>query len=169
MDTQQRIKARVTRRFSASPQRVFEAWLDPTTAGKWLFATPTGTMMCTEIDARAGGWFYIVERRNGENVEYIGEYLELVRPRRLVFTLLAEKYSLDFDRVTVEVLPLGTGCELSLAHETMAQFAQEVSRDWIEALDALSAVLSEGSDAAARELAVRAGNRRMVERINEQD
>jgi uncharacterized protein YndB with AHSA1/START domain len=168
MDTEQRIKARVTRRFSASPQRVFDAWLDPTTAGKWLFATPTGTMICTEIDARAGGWFYIVERRNGENVEYIGEYLELVRPRRLVFTLLAERYSLDFDRVTVEVQALGNGCELSLAHETMPQFVQEVSRDWIEALDALSAVLSEDGDAAARELAVRAGNRRMVERIDEQ-
>jgi len=168
MDTTQRIKARVTRRFSASPQRVFDAWLDSTTAGKWLFATPTGAMMCTEIDARAGGWFYIVERRNGENVEHIGEYLELIRPRRLVFTLLAEKYSLDFDRVTVEVQPLGTGCELRLTHETMPEFVREVSRDWIEALDGLSAMLSEGGDSAARELAVRAGNEGMAERIDEQ-
>jgi uncharacterized protein YndB with AHSA1/START domain len=153
MDTGQRIKARVVRRFSASPQRVFDAWLDAKTAGRWLFATPSGEMICTEIDGRVGGWFYIVERRNGENVEHIGEYLEVVRPHRLVFLLLAEKYSLDFDRVTVEIQPLGSGCELRLMHETMPEFVREASRDWIEALDELATMLSEGSDAAFREVA----------------
>ena len=152
MDTGQRIKARVVRRFSAPPQRVFDAWLDAKTAGRWLFATPSGEMTRTEIDARAGGWFYIVERRNGENVEHIGEYLELVRPHRLVFMLLAEKYSLDFERVTVEIQPLGIGCELSLMHETMPEFAPEASRDWIDAFDGLATMLSEGSDATPREV-----------------
>ena len=84
MSTDPSINARVTRRFSASPQRVFDAWLDSRTAGKWLFATARGQIVCVEIDARAGGWFYIVERRDGENVDHIGEYLELVRPHRLV-------------------------------------------------------------------------------------
>jgi uncharacterized protein YndB with AHSA1/START domain len=153
MDTQQRINAHVTRRFSASAQRVFDAWLDSNTARRWLFATPTGEMVCTEIDARPEGWFYIVERRNGENVEHIGEYLELVRPRRIVFTLLAEKYSLSFDRVTVDINPLGIGCELSLIHETIPELAQQVSRDWIEALDSLAAILNESNDAAPRRLA----------------
>ena len=37
-----------------------------------------------EIDARPGGWFYIVERHDSENVDHIGEYLALVQPRRLV-------------------------------------------------------------------------------------
>lgn len=69
MDTKQLISARVTRQFSSSPQRVFDAWLDSKTAGKWLFATTRGHIVCVEIDARAGGWFYIVERRDGENVE----------------------------------------------------------------------------------------------------
>jgi uncharacterized protein YndB with AHSA1/START domain len=50
----------------------------------------------------------------GENVKHIGEYLEIVRPRRLVFTLSVEKYSLDFELMTVVFDPRGTGCELSL-------------------------------------------------------
>jgi activator of Hsp90 ATPase-like protein len=40
----------VTRHFDASSQRVFDAWIDPATAGKWLFATPTGQMVRVEID-----------------------------------------------------------------------------------------------------------------------
>jgi len=136
-----RINARVTRRFSASPQRVFDAWLDSKTARRWLFATARGHITCAEIDGRAGGWFSIVERRNGEDFHHMGEYLELVRPHRLVFILFAEKYSLDFERVTVVFHPHGSGCELSLTHETTTEMADQVSRDWSHVLDSLAAVL----------------------------
>ena len=94
-------------------------------------------IVCVEIDAHAGGWFYIVERRDGENVEHIGEYLEIVRPRRLVLTLSVEKYSLDFERVTVVFEPYGTGCELSLTHKTKPELVRQVCHGWIEALKKL--------------------------------
>jgi uncharacterized protein YndB with AHSA1/START domain len=148
MDTKQLISAHVTRQFSSSPQRVFDAWLDSKTAGKWLFATARGQIVCVEIDVHAGGWFYIVERRDGENVEHIGEYLEIVRPRRLVFTLSVEKYSLDFERVTVVFDPHGTGCELSLTHKTKPELARQVSHGWIRMLEGLATVLGEDSRVA---------------------
>src|SRR5262245_1818130 len=144
MDIKQPNSARVTRQFSSSPQRVFDAWLDSKTTGKWLFATASGQIVCVEIDARVGGWFYIVERREGENVEHIGEYLEIVRPRRLAFTLSVEKYSLGFERVTVVFGPHGTGCELSLTHETKPELARQMSHGWIRMLEGLAAVLGEG-------------------------
>ncbi|HEX4829108.1 MAG TPA: SRPBCC domain-containing protein [Xanthobacteraceae bacterium] len=158
------INARVTRQFSASPQRVFDAWLDSRTAGKWLFATARGQIVCVEIDARAGGWFYIVERRDGENVEHIGEYLEIVRPHRLVFTLSVEKYSLDFERVSVVFEPRGTGCELSLTHKTKPELATQVSHGWIRMLEGLAAVVGESSRVAPpREIAApRRGHERMA-------
>jgi uncharacterized protein YndB with AHSA1/START domain len=153
VDIEQRANARATRQFRASPQRVFDAWLDSKTAGKWLFASGMGQIICVEIDGRAGGWFYIVERRNRDDVEYIGEYVEMDRPHRLVFTLFDEKYSLEFERVTVEFTPHGTGCELNLTHETKPELAQQVSQDWIRILDGLAAVLGEhGRDAARREM-----------------
>src|SRR6266446_8140161 len=163
IDLEQSINARVTRRFSASPQRVFDAWLDSRTAGKWLFATASGQIACVEIDARAGGWFSIVERLDGENGEHIGEYLEIVRPHRLVFTLSVEKYSLDFERVTVVFDPRGTGCELTLTHKTKPELARQVSHGWIRMLEGLAAVLGESSRVAPpREIAEpRRGHERM--------
>ena len=140
MDT----KVSVTRRFSASPERVFDAWLDPATVGKWLFATPTGQMVRVEIDARVGGAFAIVDRRDGEDVAHVGQYLEVDRPRRLVFSLCVEKYSAETDRVTIEIAPLDTGCQLILTHEMQPQceeIAKRTEDGWGEVLDGLAATL----------------------------
>ena len=159
MDNDERLTVRVTRRFSTPPERVFDAWLDARTAGQWLFATANGRSECVEIDARAGGWFYIVERRDNETVDHVGEYIELVRPRRLVFTLFAEKYSLQFERVTVTLSPLGAGCELELTHETRRELAPQLRRSWIEMLDRLTEILEAGGRVAALP-AVRVAGRR---------
>ena len=88
MDSKQPTKVRLTRQFGVSPQRVFDAWTDSKMAGSWLFAA--GQSLCVEIDARAGGWFYVAGRLNGEKVEYVGEYLDVVArvraSRREIFT-----------------------------------------------------------------------------------
>ena len=122
------VTARVTHRFAASAERVFDAWLDPRTVGKWLFATPTGEMVRVEIDPRVGGTFVITERRDGEDVMHTGEYLEIDRPRRLVFSLRVQKYAQDSDRVVVEITPLATGCELTLTYQMAAAHASYVTR-----------------------------------------
>jgi uncharacterized protein YndB with AHSA1/START domain len=148
MSVKQPVNAAVTRLFGASPQRVFNAWVDSDQAGKWLFAK-TGEIVCLEMDARTGGWFYIAERRNRETVEYVGEYLEVVAPQRLVFMLLAEKYSPSFERVTVVFNPHEIGCQVSLTHETRRELAQRARSDWSRLLDRLAALLGENSCHAA--------------------
>jgi uncharacterized protein YndB with AHSA1/START domain len=80
----------VTHRFSASAERVFDAWVEPETAGMWLFATATRPMASVRIDARVGSSFCFVDRQYCRNVEYAGEYLVIARPRRLVFSLSAD-------------------------------------------------------------------------------
>jgi uncharacterized protein YndB with AHSA1/START domain len=147
MKTKQLMDVRLTRQFSVPPQRVFDAWTDSKTAGKWLFAV--GQSSCVEIDARVGGWFYVAGRRNGQKVEYVGEYLDVVRPRRLVFALLAEKYSLNFERVTVELNVRESGCELSLTHATKPEFMQLARRDWANVFARLAVVLAQTGRNAA--------------------
>lgn len=141
----QLVEVMVTRRFNAPAERVFDAWIDPENAGRWLFATESGLMVRTEIESRVGGRFAIVERREGEDVAHTGEYLELARPQRLAFTLMVEKYSADVDRVNVEIAAHGYGCALTLTHVLAPGAAEDADRTrtgWTAILDALAAVLA---------------------------
>ena len=45
----------VSREFSATPERVFDAWLDPAQAKDFLFATPEGRIVRCDIDALGAG------------------------------------------------------------------------------------------------------------------
>ena len=138
----QKAIVQATRKFSASAERVFDAWLDPNTAGKWLFATPTGKMSKIKLDARVGGSYLIVENRDGSDVEHIGEYLEIDRPRRLVFTLKVPKYSQESTKVTVEIRALNSGCELTLTHEgVLPDYTARTTSGWNMILEHLAASL----------------------------
>jgi uncharacterized protein YndB with AHSA1/START domain len=117
----------VERRIAASPERVFDAWLDPASAGRWLFAIPDGVMEKVEIDPRVGGRFLIAERRGGELAEHFGEYLEIDRPRRLVFSFAAVRDS-GYTRVTITIAPDGDGSRLTLVHEMDPQWAEYEDR-----------------------------------------
>ena len=143
MNTGPRAAVQVTHRFNAPAERVFDAWLDPGKARKFLFATPTGQMVRVEIDARVGGAFCFVDRRDGEDVEHVGEYVEIDRPRRLAFTFAVPKYSAELTRVTIEIVPMGAGCELTLTHEgVLPDYASGTEMGWTGILDALAGTLS---------------------------
>lgn len=139
---------RVSHRFDAPAERVFAAWLDAGKAGRWLFTTPTGQNVRCDIDARPGGSFVIVDRREGEDVEHVGQYLEIDRPHRLSFTFAVPKYSSAVTRVTIDVLPQGpAACELILTHQgVLPEWASSTATGWQDILAALDSVLA--SDAA---------------------
>ena len=143
MSTGSRVTVRVLHRYLASAERVFDAWLDPKTAGKWLFATPTGQMTRVEIDPRPGGKFTIV-RRDREEFEHVGEYVEIDRPRRLVFTFGVPMLSPEFTRVAIEIVRVGPGCELTLAQDGVPpDYAEPNVKGWTMILDSLERALGD--------------------------
>lgn len=137
------IDVRVAHRYDAPAERVFDAWLDPKKAKQFLFATPTGTMVKAEADARPGGTFTFVDRRDGTDVVHEGEYLTIDRPRRLVF-----EFGVDGSprtRVAVDVVPRDSGSELTLVHQMPAEYAEYVEKTrsgWAMILAELSGALA---------------------------
>jgi uncharacterized protein YndB with AHSA1/START domain len=130
---------RVSRHFEATAERVFDAWLDPKRAGRWLFATPTGEMVRVEIDARVGGRFVFVDRRDGQDVEHVGEYEQIDRPKRLVFTFAVPQFSAEYTRVIVDIAAVGRSCDVTLTHEgVLPDYATRTAQGWTGILDGLA-------------------------------
>jgi uncharacterized protein YndB with AHSA1/START domain len=129
----------VTRSFATNPECVFDAWLNPAIARRFLFATPTGEMVRVDIDARVGGKFLMVRRSDGEDVEHVGEYLVIERPRRLVFTFAVAKFSTQFTQVTIEIAAITGGCTLTLTHEgVLPEWAERTQEGWGMILNGLN-------------------------------
>ncbi|MDF7777592.1 SRPBCC domain-containing protein [Sphingomonas sp. AOB5] len=137
----------IVRDFAAAPERVFDAWLDPADAGRFLFATPDGEMVKVEIDARVGGHASIVERRPSGDAAHRLRYEVIDRPRRLVFLFAADPAEEgEWTRVTIDIVAKGAGCTLTLTHEMDPQWAayeQQTRSGWTMILASLSRTLGE--------------------------
>ena len=132
--------ARVTHRFAAPAERVFDAWLNPDDVRRW-FAPGLGEMTRVDVDARVGGRFSFVQNRDGQDVDHIGEYLEIDRPRRLVFTWAIAGEDSDESRVVIEIEPLDSGCQLTLSHEmdpAWIEFVDQGKAAWSKMLAAMN-------------------------------
>ena len=106
---------RLVRRCRFDAASLFAAWIEPALAGQWLFATATRPMVKTRIDARAGGQYCLAERRGVGIVEHRGQYIDVVPPRRLAFTLSTP--DLDGETlVCVDIGPRRAGCAVTLTH-----------------------------------------------------
>ncbi len=131
---------RLTRRFAAAPERLFDAWTDPRLAAGWLFTTPVSEAHRVEIDLRVGGRWEIVDRRGGVDYRAIGEYLEIERPQRLVFTFGMPQFSDAFTTVVVEIDPDGDGAVMTLTQDGLAADAvAALEQGWGDMFDALAA------------------------------
>lgn len=132
----------VSHTFAASAERVFDAWLNPSIARQFLFATPSGTMIRADIDARVGGEFTFVDRRDGVDVLHTGKYLELVRPTRISFTFGVPMYSPDFAEVTIDIVPNENGCVLTLTQGgTLPEYHEQTIKGWSGILDRAAKII----------------------------
>jgi uncharacterized protein YndB with AHSA1/START domain len=119
------VVVRVTHRYNVPAERVFDAWLSPAQAARFLFATRTGNILHCDIDPRVGGGFLVTDRRpvaDGDEsfyeAQHRGTYVEIDRPSRLAFDFGVEPSQNNTTRVTIDFVPMGPNIsEIVLTHE----------------------------------------------------
>jgi uncharacterized protein YndB with AHSA1/START domain len=114
----------LSKRFDASPEAVFDAWTDPAGMGAWF--SPMTTASVPKLDLRVGGDFQIDMHGEGKDYVHTGRYLEIDRPRKLVFTWVSEGTQDQETVVTLDLEADGDGTLLTLTHE---RFPDTESRD----------------------------------------
>ncbi len=164
MNTHPLADVRVIHRFKAPPVRVFDAWLDPDAIGRWLLASsPDDDIIHIDRDPHVGGKFSFKVRRTGQEIDHVGEYRELARPQRLVFTFdvvgggapasggaPGEARAREPSVVTIDLAPAGTGTELVLSHDGVPPEMRDKTRQgWITILDEISGMI-DAAEARAR-------------------
>jgi uncharacterized protein YndB with AHSA1/START domain len=136
---------RVVKRFAAPPEKVFDAWLDTKMIGTFMFGPQLRDeqIVRLSLEARVGGKFSFAVRRQGNEIDHIGEYLEIDRPKRLVFTW-GIKGDSQGAKVIIDIKPHAAGCELTLTHELAPgweDFAPRVEEAWNKMLGELAAAV----------------------------
>jgi uncharacterized protein YndB with AHSA1/START domain len=146
---------RVTHRFNVSAPRVFDAWITPATAGRFLFATRTGNILHCDIDPQVGGGFTVTDRRpvtDGEEsvfeAEHRGVFVEIDRPSRIAFDLSVGPFPEAPTRVTIDFVAMGGNqCDLVLTHdlgegENARAHLERTRQGWTAMLKQLDKVLN---------------------------
>ncbi len=128
------VEARVTHRFRASAERVFDAWLRPDMVRAWGQRPLPGMgpmdVRRVEIDPRVGGKFTFSDMRpDGEAVHW-GYYLDIDRPRKLVFSWFTSEEDEQENNsvVTLTIEPRADGCDATIVHRMDAKWAEYVER-----------------------------------------
>jgi uncharacterized protein YndB with AHSA1/START domain len=135
------VTVRVSRQFAVSPERVFAAWFRPECFASFLFSAGAASVLRAQFDPRIGGRFFVAARRDDAIHELRGEYIEIERAERLVFSLTACGQERAPDCVTVELAAIGSGCLLVLLHEMDLQRSADRARvqlAWNAALQRLA-------------------------------
>ena len=101
----------VTRVFDAPRERVWKEWTEPERFADWFGGPQSDVPLSTvSMDVSPGGALRLTmyAEPGRREIHWRGEFLEVVEPERLVFTI-ADRPGDAYERVTVELVDLGDG------------------------------------------------------------
>ena len=135
-------KATVSVVIRARPDKVFDAWLDPSKAAGFLAAGDTAVGELA-LDPREGGEFRIVMQGERDSIEHRGRYVLIERPRRLIFTWISAGTDWRLSLVSLLFTPVEGGVRVDLEHEGLpdAERMERHRRGWGTILEKLAGLV----------------------------
>jgi uncharacterized protein YndB with AHSA1/START domain len=140
----------ITRLFDAPPDRVWLEWTDASRFAQWFGGAEVEVPLSTVVlDLVVGGTWTATTRSRGPDRRerrWRGEYVEIVPPERLVFTINGPHGVKQPDLVTVSLTPVGEGrTEMVLRQQGQGTPEQyELGRDlWARELDQIARRLAD--------------------------
>lgn len=127
----------------ASPEEVFDAWLDAEGMRAWMCPGPV-THSEVALEPRVGGRFRIVMTAPGAEFVNTGEFRVLERPARLQFTWVSSRWAYEETLVTVDLHRREAHCELVLTHQRFpaGHSAEQLEKGWMQMLEKLAGYLT---------------------------
>jgi uncharacterized protein YndB with AHSA1/START domain len=128
------------RRVKAGAEEIFDLWTKPDLMVRWMSPFPGAVDCKASCDLRPGGAFSLVMSSGNASREVSGTYVEIDRPRRLVFTWMGPLTNNVDTLVTVELTPRGDETDLVLTHERLPNSAivEGHTKGWGHILDHLA-------------------------------
>ena len=132
----------IVRRIAARPSIVFDALTTPAGIACW-WGPDEGPVLIAETELRVGGRFRVRFRElNGSEHETQGEYVEFLKPRRLVMSWrwLGGDVDPGESRVEIDLRAIRGGTELTVTHSALfdAESRLRHEQGWHGALDKLA-------------------------------
>jgi uncharacterized protein YndB with AHSA1/START domain len=128
----------VRRTIAASPDVLFDAWLDPISLSQWM---RPGSIDSTQarVDPRVGGEYEVIMRNDTTPIRHCGVYRVIDRPRRLVFTWESPPTENRETLVTVDFIPKGKATEIVVTHELLPESARPShANGWTSGIEKLA-------------------------------
>jgi uncharacterized protein YndB with AHSA1/START domain len=101
----------ITRVFDAPRERIWQEWTEPPRFADWFGGPQSEVPLATvSMDVRPGGsWRATMFAGPNREIQWHGEYLEVVEPERLVLTFSDQPDSDRYELVSVDLVDLGDG------------------------------------------------------------
>jgi uncharacterized protein YndB with AHSA1/START domain len=134
----------IRRRVKARAEEIFDLWTKPDLMVRWMSPFPGAVDCKASCDLRPGGAFSLVMVSKEASREVSGTYVQIDRPRKLVFTWMGPLTNNVNTLVTVEFNPRGDETDLVLTHERLPTQAihEGHTKGWGNILDHLADVVS---------------------------
>jgi uncharacterized protein YndB with AHSA1/START domain len=121
----------VKRTIPASRDAVFHAWTEPDVFRQW-FGAPDGSTLHADMDVRVGGHYRIDMESPAGTGSLFGEYLEVKRPERLVYSFCWDglPVAIPETQVTVDFLERENATEVVITHERQPSRSVAEFHEW---------------------------------------